>query len=130
MAHLVVLPYTNSQGIGVLMQEHRCMSTACQATNTSSTHLMDKWRGTTLSILKFEISINVVRILIPYHAFVQVVVEVSFNGCLQQAHDVVRTGHPFMYCSCRSHIVTMIAQRWWLRISSWEPSFCGEEVRE
>jgi hypothetical protein len=78
------------------MQEHRSMSAACQPANTSSMHLMEKGRGATLSILKFEISINVVRILMPDHAFVQVVVEVSFNGFLQQAQDVVRTGHPFM----------------------------------
>jgi hypothetical protein len=58
------------------------MSAAYHPANTSSTHLMDKGRGTTLSILKFEISINVVRILMLDHAFVQVVVEVSFNGCL------------------------------------------------
>jgi hypothetical protein len=46
------------------------MSAACQPTNTSSMHLMEKGRGTTLSILKFEISINVARILMPYHTFV------------------------------------------------------------
>jgi hypothetical protein len=39
--------------------------------------LMEKGRGTTLSILKFEISINVVRLLMPDHAFVQEVVEVA-----------------------------------------------------
>jgi hypothetical protein len=72
------------------------MSAACQPASTSNTHLMEKGRGATLSILKFKISINVVRLLMPDHAFVQVVVEVSFNGCLQQAQDVVRTGHPFM----------------------------------
>ena len=59
-------------------------------------HLMEKGRGAALSILKLEISINVVRLLMPDHTFVQVVVEVSFNGCLQQAQDVVGTGHPFM----------------------------------
>jgi hypothetical protein len=61
------------------------MSAVCQPASTSCTHLMEKGRGATLSILKFEISINVVRILMPDHAFVQVVVEVSLNGCLQQA---------------------------------------------
>jgi hypothetical protein len=45
-------------------------------------HLMEKGRGTSLSILKFKISINVVRLLMPDHTFVQVVVEVSFNGYL------------------------------------------------
>jgi hypothetical protein len=78
------------------MQEHRSMSVAGQPTSTSNTHLMEKGRGATLSILKFEISINVVRILMPDHTFVEVVFEVSFNGCLQQAQDVVRIGHPFM----------------------------------
>ena len=78
------------------MQEHRSMSAVCQLASTSSTHLMEKGRGAALSILKFKISINVVRILMPDHTFVQVVVEVSFNGCLQQAQDVVRTGYPFM----------------------------------
>jgi hypothetical protein len=72
------------------------MSTVCLPASTSSTHLMEKGRGATLSILKFKISINVVRLLMPDYAFVQVVVEVSFNGYLQQAQDVVRTGHPFM----------------------------------
>ena len=81
---------------GSMMQEHRSMSAACQPTSTSNTHLMEKGRGTTLSILKFEISINVVRLLMPDHTFVQVVVEVSFNGFLQKAHNVVKTGHPFM----------------------------------
>ena len=58
------------------------MLAACQPTITSITHLMEKERGTTLSILKFKISINIVRLLIPDHEFVQVVVEVSFNGWL------------------------------------------------
>jgi hypothetical protein len=79
-----------------MMQEHPSMSTACQPDNTSNMHLMEKGRGATLSILKFKISINVVRILMSDHTFVQVVVEVSFNGCLQQAQEVVRTGNPFM----------------------------------
>jgi hypothetical protein len=57
---------------------------------------MEKGRGAALSILKFEISINGVSLLIPDHAFVQVMVEVSFNGFLQQSQDVVRTRHPFM----------------------------------
>jgi hypothetical protein len=46
------------------------MSAACQLASTSNTHLMEKGRGATLSILKFEIPINVVRILIPDHTFV------------------------------------------------------------
>jgi hypothetical protein len=44
--------------------------------------LMEKGRGATLSILKFEISINVVRLLVPDHAVVQEVVEVALNGYL------------------------------------------------
>jgi hypothetical protein len=48
---------------------------------------MEKGRGTTLSILKFEISINVVRLLMPDHAFVQEVVEVALNGYLQLSPD-------------------------------------------
>jgi hypothetical protein len=71
------------------------MSAACHPASTSSAHLKEKGRGATLSILKLEISINVVRLLIPDRAFVQVVVEVSFNGFLQKSQDVVRTGHPF-----------------------------------
>jgi hypothetical protein len=43
---------------------------------------MEKGRGATLSILKFEISINVIRILVPDHAAVEEVVEVSLNGYL------------------------------------------------
>jgi hypothetical protein len=49
---------------------------------------MEKGRGTTLSILKFEISINVVRLLVPDHAVVQEVVEVSLNGYLQLSPDL------------------------------------------
>jgi hypothetical protein len=79
-----------------VMYEHHSMLAACQPTSTSSMHLMKKGRGTILSILKFEISITVVRILMLDHAFVQLVVEVSFNGCLQQAQDIVRTGHPYI----------------------------------
>jgi hypothetical protein len=52
------------------MQEHRSMSGVCQPANTSNTHLMEKGSGAALSILKFEISINVVRILMPNDAFV------------------------------------------------------------
>jgi hypothetical protein len=79
-----------------MMQENRSMSTVCQPANTSNMNLMKKGRGAALSILKFEISINVIRLLMSDHAFVQVVVEVSFNGFLQQAQDIVRNGHPFM----------------------------------
>jgi hypothetical protein len=44
--------------------------------------LMEKGRGTALSILKFEISINVVRLLVRDHVVVQELVEVSLNGYL------------------------------------------------
>jgi hypothetical protein len=57
---------------------------------------MEKGRGATLSILKFEISINVVRLLMLDHAFVQVVVEVSFNGYLEISLDQSGLRHPFM----------------------------------
>jgi hypothetical protein len=53
-----------------MMQEHRSMSAACQPTITSNMHLMEKGRGKTLSILEFKISINVVSILMPDHAFI------------------------------------------------------------
>ena len=72
------------------------MSAACQPASTSSTHLMKKGRGIALSILKFEISINVVRLLMPDQAFVQVVVEVSFNGYLHLSVDQSGLQHPFM----------------------------------
>jgi hypothetical protein len=44
------------------MQEDRSMLELCQPASTSNMHLMEKGRGTTLSILKFEISINFVRL--------------------------------------------------------------------
>jgi hypothetical protein len=48
-----VCEYEKYEGEDV-MQEHHSMSTACQPANTSSMHLMEKGRGATLSILKFE----------------------------------------------------------------------------
>jgi hypothetical protein len=57
---------------------------------------MEKWRGTTLSILKFEISINVVKILIPNHTAIQKVVEVSLDGYLQLSLDLPGLRHLFM----------------------------------
>ena len=78
------------------MQENHSTSAACQLANTSSTHLMEKGRGAALLILKFKISINVVRLLMPDHAFVQVVVEVSFNGYLQLSPDQLGLRLPFV----------------------------------
>jgi hypothetical protein len=72
-----------------LMQEHHSTSAVYQSASTSNTHLMEKGRCAPLSILKFEISRG-------DHTSVQEVVEVALNGSLQQAQDVVRTGHPFM----------------------------------
>jgi len=67
----------------------------------------------------------IVRILMPDDAFVQVVVEVSFNGYLQLSPD--QSGLDIHLCNvvvgvrCRSEIA--IAQRRWMTISSREPSF-------
>jgi hypothetical protein len=49
---------------------------------------MEKGRGAALSILKFEISINVVRLLVPDQAIVQEVVEVALNGYLHLSPDL------------------------------------------
>jgi hypothetical protein len=48
-----------------MMQEHRSKPAACQPANTSKRAFNGKERGATLSILKFEISIIIVRMIDP-----------------------------------------------------------------